>query len=186
MSTFHDEEWRDIPGFGGMYQASTLGRVRSTRSKSQWSRWKGYGGSVLKPAGKRYRQVTLQTEGGEKSFLVHRLVAITFLGEPPEGMQVCHCDGDRHNNRLDNLRFDTVAGNHADKVRHGTSQVGHRHPRAKFSAEVERSIATEAGTVSSVARKYGVCRGTVRSIRVRHGWRKCANGRWQCRVEDVS
>lgn len=118
--------------------------------------------------------------------MVHRLVALAFIGDPPDGMQVCHCDGDAFNNKPENLRYDTSAANHADKALHGRPQIGHMAARAKFSREDEAKIAVEEGTVSGVARKYGVCRDTVRNIRLRNGWRKAANGRWQCRVEDVS
>ena len=51
---------------------------------------------------------------------MHRLVLGAFAGPPPEGMEGCHEDNDKTNNRLDNLRWDTRPGNHSDKARHGT------------------------------------------------------------------
>lgn len=168
MLTCPDEEWRDIPGFDGMYQASTEGRIRSTKSKTQWSRWKNYKGAALKQNGWRYKQVSLQTADGESNFHVHALVALAFLGPRPDDMQVCHGDGDRHNNRPANLRHDTIPENHADKCEHGTQAVGPKHHRAKYTAEQEAQIVAASGNDSEVARRFGICRRTVAVIRKRH------------------
>jgi hypothetical protein len=49
---------------------------------------------------------------------VHRLVLETFIGPCPPGLQCCHWDGVRTNNRLMNLRWDTPGANGADARRH--------------------------------------------------------------------
>lgn len=185
LSIFPDERWADIPGFDGMYQASSEGRIRSTRANSQWSRWKHYAGAVLKQNGRRYKQVSLQDEGGESNYNVHSLVLMAFVGPRPSGMQACHCNGDRRDNRLCNLRWDTIQANHADKWTHGTQTTGHKHHRAKYTDAQERGIAAAQGSVSEVARRYGVGRDTVRAIRLRNGWHKVGRF-WQCRVVDCS
>lgn len=161
------EQWLDIPGFDGMYQASDLGRIRSTRSKTQWSRWKNYAGQVLKQNGRRYLQVSLQRDATERNYHVHGLVALAFHGECPAGMQVCHGDGNRLNNAATNLRYDSVAANHGDKRKHGTVLSGHRHPNSRLTEEGEALIVVEAGSISAIARKYGVSRDLVRSIKQR-------------------
>src|SRR5699024_9822191 len=51
---------------------------------------------------------------------VHSLVAESFIGARPEGMEVCHSDGNKTNNHVANLRFGTSSDNELDKVRHGT------------------------------------------------------------------
>lgn len=40
------------------------------------------------------------------------------MGPCPDGLEVCHYDGNGENNRLDNLRYDTRAANHKDAKRH--------------------------------------------------------------------
>lgn len=67
---------------------------------------------------------------------IHRLVWEAWNGPIPEGMQVCHNDGDRSNNALNNLRIDTQKGNEADKRRHGTLMWGDSHPNSAFSEAV--------------------------------------------------
>lgn len=124
------EEWRDIPGYEGYYQASSLGQIRSVdrrvmrrgRSGQIGSLFKS--GQLLKPqAGEgnyRHLRIPLKRDGKLRTWTVHSLVAITFLGLRPTGMEVCHNDGDWQNNRLENLRYDTHGNNVLDSVRHGT------------------------------------------------------------------
>ena len=122
------EEWRDIPGHPG-YQVSDQGRVRSldrtvTHSNGQVRRYKG---KVLRtPLMQKvgYPFVNLRNQGENNVRTVHSLVAEAFIGPRLEGMEVCHGDGDKTNNNLDNLRYGTRSENNLDQVRHGT------HPHA--------------------------------------------------------
>lgn len=120
-----DEVWPSVVGHEETYDVSSCGRVRSI------SRWvpspRGNGrrwvvGRILKaaPSGRgRYRMVSLWTGGVQSPRKVHHLVAEAFLGPRPDGLEVCHGDGDPTNNHLWNLRYDTRAANSADTVRHG-------------------------------------------------------------------
>ena len=62
---------------------------------------------------KPYKRICL----GKKMFLVHRLVLLAFVGPCPVGMEGCHFDNDATNNRLSNLRWDTLSNNQKDRVR---------------------------------------------------------------------
>lgn len=114
------EEWRPVVGFPD-YRVSSEGRVVSLR------KWRGQAGPRLlrtHPNGFGYPVVQLYgcdgTHRNRVARLVHTLVATAFLGPRPEGMEVCHFDGDPANPRLSNLRYDTPVANARDKVRHGT------------------------------------------------------------------
>lgn len=107
------EIWKDIPGFEGMYQASTFCRIRSVDSvKKCISRYgKEYKyvrkGKVLKPykQARGYMTVTLYRDGIEEFWFVHRLVAITFLENTFHHKIVSFIDGDKYNLKLDNLQW---------------------------------------------------------------------------------
>lgn len=115
------EKWKDIPGYEGIYQASNYGRIRTVEGKVTYSKLHGrrtWKSRVLKGRGDNPRtgkRVNLWKDGTPKDYLVARLVAITFLGCPPEGFTVNHIDGNRMNNSLDNLEWLSLA----DNIRHG-------------------------------------------------------------------
>jgi len=109
--------WAPIPGFEGTYEVSTQGHVRRT-APVRGSKV----GRVLRPQVKKgYPFVYLFLEGRRYGRLVHRLVALAFLGDPGAGFEVCHKDGDSMNPRLENLRWDTRSANVLDTVQHGTN-----------------------------------------------------------------
>jgi hypothetical protein len=115
------EVWKDIPGYEGLYQASNLGNIRTSEGKITGNkryttrRWKS---RILKGRGdnpKTGKRVSLWKDGKVKDWLVARLVALTFLGTPPDKFTVNHKDGNRMNNNLDNLEWVSLA----DNIRHG-------------------------------------------------------------------
>lgn len=116
-----DEVWKDIPGYEGIYQASTFGQIRTAEGKTTNTKRHGirhWKSRILKGKGcnpKTGFRVSLWKDGKSKDFLVARLVALTFLGEPKEGFTVNHIDGNRMNNRIDNLEWLSLR----DNIRHG-------------------------------------------------------------------
>lgn len=123
------EQWRPVPGWEGYYEVSDQGRVASRERKtwhsgSQWAHgfWRTVGARVLRPGVARgYERVVLQRDKAKQNVAVHRLVMLAFVGPCPEGMEVCHNDGDKRNNVLSNLRYDTKSANCVDRTRHGGS-----------------------------------------------------------------
>ena len=93
---------KDIPGYEGLYAATSCGKVWSYRSKKFLKLRKNKDG---------YLQVNLYKDGKPKTYLVHRLVAETYLPNPLNLPQVNHKDEDKSNNALPNLEFCTAAYN---------------------------------------------------------------------------
>lgn len=118
------EEWKAIPGYEGLYEASNLGRIRTVdgrptnRNGFVWH-WKG---KVLKPKinkrhgkGKLEAVVCLSVDGCRKTFTVARLVALAWCDGYQDGFTVNHIDGDTMNNIPSNLEWMS----NADNIRHG-------------------------------------------------------------------
>ena len=118
------ERWKPVNGYEGIYEVSNHGRVRSvdrtvTHSDGRVRRLNGKVRSA--PLNQRgYQVVNLCIHGKCQMRTVHSLVAETFIGTRPEGMEVCHNDGSKTNNHVDNLRYGTRSDNMLDRVRHGT------------------------------------------------------------------
>lgn len=118
------EQWRPIPGYEGYYEVSDHGRVRSLdrtieRSNGQEVRRKG---RVLRPGTyvSGHKHVNLHAPERKRKWRVHHLVLLAFVGPMPEGMEVCHNNGNPADNRLENLRYDTHSSNLLDRNDHGT------------------------------------------------------------------
>lgn len=124
--------WKSIDRFP-CYEVSNEGQVRRSVG-GQGAR----AGKILTwhtSTSTGYPDVRMTTNGKAVSIPVHRLVAWAFLGPRPEGMQVRHLDGDKMNNRADNLAYGTAAENNKDKVVHGTSNKGIKNPKAKLTEQ---------------------------------------------------
>jgi len=104
-----DEIWLDIPGFEGSYQASNHGRIRSLK--------------VLKlplSSGTGYPVVTLT---GQRKRHVHVLVARTFIGPRPSGLEVNHKNSNRQDVRPENLEYVTRSENNHHAFRMGNRKL---------------------------------------------------------------
>ena len=113
------EEWRPVVGHEGQYEVSSHGRVKSLERMvpSSFGRDRKVPSKILKcsPDDFGRPRAVLTGQVGHK---VHHLVMEAFVGPLPEGMEVCHNDGDPANNRVENLRFDTRSENALDAVGH--------------------------------------------------------------------
>lgn len=105
--------WIDIPGWKG-YKASLNGQVMSVKDGEP-----RIIAQRVDPSTGRLR-VDLYQDGFSKRIPVHQLIALAFLGHPPEGHHVCHNNGNCLDNRVGNLRYDTPKANTQDSINHGT------------------------------------------------------------------
>lgn len=114
------EQWRNIPGFIGIYEASNLGRIRTCEGKTTISarhgirHWKQ---RILKQKistnkrGRHDARVTLYKDKKASTHLVARLVAAAWCDGYSDELTVNHIDGDSLNNRASNLEWVTRAEN---------------------------------------------------------------------------
>lgn len=128
-----------------------------------------------------YLVVGLCKNGELKQKSVHGLVMLAFHGERPYGYEVCHGDGDRANNKLENLRYDTRQGNALDKVAHGTNNMGDTNPRAKLNSTqvleiFKRCMAGE--NQQEIAADLGISSVTVNHIATGRTWRSVTGASW--------
>ena len=129
IMTIKNEEWKAVPGYEGLYQVSDQGRVRSLDRKvtDKSGRVMSFKGTDLKQIKDHKGRlcVNLRKNNTPKRMFVHYVVALTFIGERPEGYHVCHINGDHTDNKLTNIRYDTVSQNQIDMYRYGKkSSVG--------------------------------------------------------------
>lgn len=109
------EIWKAIPGYES-YEISNMGNVKSIdRVSSNGRKLKGKMRAQAKGTD-GYLLVALCKDGKTKSFSVHKLVMLAFIGKPPQGYEVNHIDENKLNNQLSNLEYVTRLEN----CNHGT------------------------------------------------------------------
>lgn len=166
------EVWKAVVGYEGSYEVSNLGRVRSLdRVVESPTAARGYPkrviGRLLRPqnhsAGYLHVRICRTTR------LINHLVLEAFIGPRPDGLEACHNTGNKKDNRLSNLRWDTHVANCADCVEHGTAPRGEGNGQSKLTEAAVLDIRS-GGDRATLAARYGVG--------VKHIDRVRAGGRW--------
>ena len=127
-----EEIWKDIEGYEGLYQVSNMGRVRSldhyTYRKFNFGVCKEmfYKGKILKPIIDKDGYELVNFGRGNKQFMhkVHRLVAKAFIPKVEGKKQVNHKDGNKRNNRVENLEW----CDNSENQLHSIHVLGHKNP----------------------------------------------------------
>jgi HNH endonuclease len=153
---------RKVPTLDHVY-ASSDGIIYSDKPSNRWGRE----ARALTPGDNGRGYLRVMCAG--RLQCVHRLVALAFLGPVPAGKEVNHKDGDKLNNRPDNLEYVTRSQNmlHANAKGLAPKLKGDRHPNAKLSNEQAEELKAEYwgisvdgrlpdGAAQRLARKYGV------------------------------
>lgn len=147
------------------YRISDSGEVFSTISNK-----------VLKPIDDThgYMVVTLYIDGSSEKYKVHRLVAEVFIDNPLGLLTVNHKDGNKLNNKVENLEWMSQAANTKHAWESDLMVKGSQTPIAKLDEESVEEIMNcffEGLTNQQIAEVYNVARGTISKIRDRKTWR---------------
>lgn len=162
--------WVFVP-IASMYAVSDFGGLRSYVPFSGFpSCFTRRIPRVLKPYTNPdgYRRTKIVFNDGKlHDISIHQLVMIAFVGPCPEGLEVCHNNGNPGDNRLSNLRYDTPKANSADAIKHGTTRRGEKSSRSRISdADAREVIRLRDDRVSrrEIADRFGISVGLVSKI----------------------
>lgn len=142
------ENWKTVKGYAEHYQVSNLGRVKSLPREYRW----GYGAlrkqgeKILRPGTNSagYASVNLVVNGISKNVVVHRLVAKAFLSNPDNKREVNHKNGNKTDNRLENLEWCTREENQ----QHAYATDLHKNTRAICAESCKRRFSKPVNQLS--------------------------------------
>lgn len=168
---------REIPGFPGYYVSDDGKVFTSWRAGGRYTKPNGRGPNPMAqiPAGAGYLSVTL---GRGRKRYVHRLVALAFHGEPPAGFEACHIDGDKTNNRADNLRWASRQDNMRDNIAQGKTTPGSKSAVAKLvesDVAVIKQLMVERVSHRALAERFSVSQATIALIATGETWKHVPN-----------
>lgn len=170
------ERFAWVRGYEGMYEVSSIGAVLSLARVSVSGKRQTIRSRVISPSsnGAGYKKVQLWRDGKATSHYVHRLVLEAFSGIAGPGLEACHNNGNRSQNVISNLRWDTKKNNHADKFAHGTVRNGEMARAAKLTAQqvIEiRSRLLAGDEQQAIAEHFSITQPTVSDIKSRRTWK---------------
>lgn len=179
-----DEIWKDVVGYEGMYQVSNMGRVLSierdttricsTRKDSVFHVKGGY--VYMHDNQHGYVVCNLSKDKKSKSFSVHRLVAIAFIPNPNGYREVNHIDGNKLNNRSDNLEWCTRQQNIRHSFDMGLNHgfLGTDHSKCRFTEQdvyAIREMWDNKMKSRAIAEKYECSISAIEHIGRRRLWK---------------
>ena len=152
------ETWRKIEGFEN-YSVSTYGQIRNDKT-----------GKIRKPQTYTKGYYSIRLKG--KNMLIHRIVAKTFVDNPERKPVVDHVNGDRKDNRVENLRWVTTAENlmgHGHEERCNFHRMGIRAINVVTGEQLDFVSKTECA-------KYFGC--TKNQIKTDHLYKQRKKANW--------
>jgi hypothetical protein len=167
------EEWRPVVGFGeNYYEVSSAGRVRRIETRH-----------VLKPRPKKngYLQVNPSICGRARNRHVHEMVALSFIGPRPPGLEINHKNHQKSDNSVGNLEYVTHSQNaHEAAIRglmgSGRTLRGSENPNSRLSEDdvrlIRRLFDSGEATRRDLADRFGVTWENVNRIVRRQTWKE--------------
>jgi len=173
------EIWTRIPGYPD-YRISILGRIKRIRIAHNNQRWKAGHIKKLKTQG-RYLNTSLHKGIAHKQDYVHRLVLLSFVGQCPPSCECNHKDGNKLNNRLDNLEWTTHSKNELHAYKNGLKKgigcpgrIGELHPLHKLkNGEVwliKKILASKRIAQIKIAEMFKVSQPAISKINIGKRW----------------
>ena len=158
-----EEIWKDIEGYEGLYQISTMGRIKSIDRyvPRKNGKLQHVYGRIMIPFdnGRGYKQVYLCKNGKTKVHYVHRLVALHFIENPNNFLEINHKDEDKANNCADNLEWCT----HKYNQNYGSKNIraAIKNSKKVYQYDMEGNLLEIFPSCISVQRKLGYKQGSI-------------------------
>ena len=175
--TCQPEIWERCIGFENSYEISTLGNVRSVDRFVEGRRGLIKGKNITKRKNKRgYYEIRVGINGKYEDRIVHRLVAKTFIPNLENKPQVNHINGNKLDNRIENLEWNTNSENqkHAYKIGTQPNKKGSNNSNTSLTDDIVINIINifNLGKKPSIiSKELNISLGIIRNIVQGRTWK---------------
>lgn len=158
------EEWRPVRGYEGLYEVSDWGNVRSVDRIIKTKKGeRHYKGKIIQFFKKEddYLVCSLYYKGKVKRARVNRLVAEAFIPNPENKNVVDHINGERTNNRVENLRWCTQQENNNFELYREKKKNNPLISKSVYQYDSNNNLINIFPSTKEVERKLGIHSSTV-------------------------
>lgn len=165
------EIWSPVVSYEGIYEVSNLGNVKHLEYKRKNTLTGGYSimkERILKPVKHKNGYVVLDLHKNRfhKIILLHRIVAVTFIPNTKNRPQINHLDGNKENNRVDNLEWCTPRENVLHAVKNGLS----KSKLLPYDIILIRQQLCNNEKQTEIAKRFNVSKYVIQDIKRNRNW----------------
>lgn len=157
------EIWKPIKDFENIYEVSNLGRIKS---------FKNYKISFLigSSSGDGYRAITL-CGNKNKRIYIHRLVALHFIENLENKIEVNHINGIKDDNRVENLEWCTKSENSIHALKNGLAKSGENSKKHKLTEKQVKEIKNSSLKGVELSKIYNIGEMQISRIKNNINWK---------------
>lgn len=138
-----EEKWKPIKNYEGLYEISNFGNVKILSREYTKYNYLTKRYNVIKvkekitqgTISKGYRRICLSKNKIEKNKYIHQLVAEAFIPNPNNNKYINHIDGNKQNNRVENLEWCTLHENNRHAYKNGLRKTNDIVPVKQYDLD---------------------------------------------------
>lgn len=173
LESLCDEIWKEVDGYDGNFHVSSFGRIKSLKrhvfsgGKNRLRKERIICATLHRDG---YIKCTIQSNGNRKTYMVHRLVAKTFIPNPENKPQINHKNGVKSDNTVENLEWCNASENGIHSYKLGLSKATHGELNWKSKLtklqviEIRNKYTGKHGEIVKMSREYNISASQIRRI----------------------